>query len=116
MAQRARLACAALARLLLALALLPHALGLRYWMDIYAFAPGETVLLAEAINATGGVDVLAGTSHGGFLAPKGWHDANLWDVYWTGREVCLREAGRAGTAWVEVGVDACATCAEPNQE
>ncbi|KAK2077184.1 hypothetical protein QBZ16_004818 [Prototheca wickerhamii] len=59
-------------------------------MDIYAFAPGETVLLAEAINATGGVDVLAGTSHGGFLAPKGWHDANLWDVYWTGREGCYR--------------------------
>lgn len=82
-------------------ALCARAEPLRVWIDEHDYAEGETELLKEALAASQGLASLAGTSHGGFLSPKGWHNITAWDLYWTGRDVrvlSLRLFGVPGQA------------------
>ncbi len=65
----------------------PH--PVRFFFDEYAFSVGETQLMREAINGSGGAAVVAGESWGGFLELKGYHLLPKMDVYWAGREVRL---------------------------
>lgn len=62
--------------------------ALRFWLDDYAFGPGETELLAAAVAAAPapGAEV-AGRTPTRFLLLKGFQQSRKWDVYWTNRKV-----------------------------
>lgn len=74
---------------------------LRLWIDEFFFAEGETALLREAVEASGGAAVLAGTTRNRVLQLKSYQQAARADVLWTGLAV---RAG-CGQAKLEQGVD-----------
>lgn len=66
-------------------------LPLRFWLDEYAFTPGETTLLKEEIEAAGpGKAIVSGETKRLRFAVKGYDALRSWDVYWTGRQQCER--------------------------
>ena len=66
---------------------------LRIWIDEFAFADGETVLLREAVAASSGSAVLAGDTRNRVLQLKSYQQATKLDVMWTGRPVGGRLGG-----------------------
>lgn len=76
-------ACAAAAAAPSATAAAP----LRFWIDEFFFATGETALLREAIDASGGAAVLAGATRNRVMQLKSYQLAHKADVLWTGRAV-----------------------------
>lgn len=62
---------------------------LRLWIDEFFFAKGETELLREAVEASGGAAVLAGATRNRVLQLKSYQQTGRADVLWTGRTVRL---------------------------
>ncbi len=60
---------------------------LRFWFDEFFFAEGETVLLREAVAASGGAAVVAGETRNRVLQLKSYQLSGKMDVMWTGRAV-----------------------------
>lgn len=72
-------------------------LPLRFWLDEYAFTPGETTLLKEEIEAAGaGIAVVSGETKRLRFAVKGYDALRSWDIYWTGRQQCERALTQVG--------------------
>ncbi|KAK9832730.1 hypothetical protein WJX81_005345 [Elliptochloris bilobata] len=63
---------------------------LRFWIDEYAFSEGETAILRENIEASGGAAVLAGETRMRTMSRKGYYAPSAWDVYWTSRQECYK--------------------------
>lgn len=62
---------------------------LRFWVDEYAFTPGETTLLREEIEAAGPDSALiTGETVRLRFSVKGYDATESWDIYWTGRQNC----------------------------
>lgn len=57
------------------------------WIDEFFFAEGETVLLREAVAASGGAAVVAGTTHNRIFQLKSYQQPDRMDVMWTGQQV-----------------------------
>lgn len=60
---------------------------LRIWIDEFFFSEGETQLLREAADASGGAALVAGTTHNRVLQLKSYQHTGAADVLWTGPAV-----------------------------
>lgn len=60
---------------------------LRIWIDEFFFSEGETQLLREAADASGGAALVAGTTRNRVLQLKSYQRTGAADVLWTGPAV-----------------------------